>query len=79
MQGQHYGTQEVIRGCVRAGMLVKHKDQIWTASSNKKGKLALHTMRETTFIKDTFVEILLDGRGEPLGNYSREDYGLVYI
>lgn len=33
----HYGYVEVNRGAVRPGMLVKHKDGMWTASANKRG------------------------------------------
>lgn len=42
MTAHHYGTQEVNRGAVQPGMLVKHKEGTWTASAHKKGKLYLH-------------------------------------
>lgn len=63
---QHYGTQEVNRGAVQPGMLVKHKDATWTASANKRGKLYLHRGIERTFTRELLVEIYLDGRGNGL-------------
>ncbi len=59
----HYGYVEVNRGAVRPGMLVKHKDGMWTASANKRGKLYLQRGCERTFTRDLLVEIYLDGRG----------------
>lgn len=68
MKHQHYGTEEVIRGCVRAGMMVLYKNQIWKASANRDGKLYLNNMRESTLTKDIWITILLDGRGDALIN-----------
>ncbi|WP_449567061.1 cell division inhibitor protein [Lelliottia nimipressuralis] len=68
MKHQHYGTQQVIRGCVRAGMMVVYKDQIWKASANRKGSLYLSNLRENTRTKDIWITILLDGRGQALIN-----------
>lgn len=68
MKHQHYGTQQVIRGCVRAGMMVVYKDQIWKASANRKGSLYLSNLRESTRTKDIWITILLDGRGQALVN-----------
>lgn len=59
----HYGYVEVNRGAVRPGMLVKHKDGMWTASAKKRGKLYLHRGCERTFTRDLLVEVYLDGRG----------------
>ncbi|ELF1030845.1 cell division inhibitor protein [Citrobacter freundii] len=59
----HYGYVEVNRGAVRPGMLVKHKDGMWTASANKRGKLYLHRGYERTFTRELLVEVYLDGRG----------------
>lgn len=68
MKHQHYGTEEVIRGCVRAGMMVLYKNQIWKASANHGGKLYLNNMRESTLTKDIWITILLDGHGDALIN-----------
>lgn len=68
IKGQHYGTQEVNRGCVRPGMLVMYKDRIWRASANYGGKLYLETLSEVTRTQDLVVNILLDGRGNALTN-----------
>ncbi|HEF0022014.1 TPA: cell division inhibitor protein [Citrobacter amalonaticus] len=72
MEGQHYGIQETIRATVRPGMLIRHDGLTWKAGANTRGKLIIHTMQQSSIIKDCFVNILLDGRGEPLGNYSRD-------
>ncbi|WP_227317467.1 hypothetical protein [Cedecea davisae] len=78
MMGQHYGTQEVIRSCVRPGMLVRHKGITWKAAANTRGKLILSTLRDSVVIRDVFVEILLDGYGDPLGEYNKADYGQIH-
>ncbi|MBE9456991.1 cell division inhibitor protein [Enterobacter hormaechei] len=64
----HYGYVEVNRGAVRPGMLVKHKDGMWTASANKRGKLYLHRGSERTFTRELLVEVYLDGRGGGLSH-----------
>lgn len=64
----HYGYFEVNRGAVRPGMLVKHKDGMWTASANKRGKLYLHRGCERTFTRELLVEVYLDGRGGGLSH-----------
>lgn len=63
---QHYGTQEVNRGAVQPGMLVKHKDSTWTASAHKRGRLYLHRGYERTYTTDLLVEVFLDGLGRGL-------------
>ncbi len=63
MSLHHYGTQEVNRGAVQPGMLVKHKDSTWTATANKRGKLYLHRGYECTFTRDLIVEVYLNGTG----------------
>jgi hypothetical protein len=63
-----YGTQEVIRACVKPGMLVKHEGKTYQASANKCGKLYLYNLTECKRITDIFVEIYLNARGEPLIN-----------
>lgn len=68
MKHQHYGTQEVIRGCVHAGMMVMYKDQIWKASANHGGNLYLNNSRGSIRTNDVWIKILLDGRGEALIN-----------
>lgn len=64
----HYGTQEVNRGAVQPGMLVKHKDSTWTATANKRGKLYLHRGYERTFTRDLIVEVYLNGTGGGLSH-----------
>lgn len=71
MNCQHK-TQEVIRACIRPGMLVRHNGSTWTAGANTCGKLILSTVHSSKCIKDCFVEVLLNARGEPLGNYSKD-------
>ena len=66
MTAHHYGTQEVNRGAVQPGMLVKHKDSVWTASANSRGKLFLHRGEDRTYTKELIVEIYLDARGDGL-------------
>ncbi|EMM2252567.1 cell division inhibitor protein [Klebsiella oxytoca] len=68
MISQHYGTQTVNRGAVQPGMLVKHRDGTWTASTHKRGKLYLHRGCERTYTKALLIEIYLDGRGNGLSN-----------
>ncbi len=64
----HYGYVEVNRGAVQPGMLVKHKDGMWTASVNKRGKLYLRRGCERTFTRELLVEVYLDGRGGGLSH-----------
>lgn len=64
----HYGYVEVNRGAVLPGMLVKHKNGMWTASANKRGKLYLHRGCERTFTSELLVEVYLDGRGNGLSH-----------
>lgn len=68
MKHQHYGTEQVIRACVRTGTLVLYKDQLWTASANCGGKLYLNSLRGSTSTKDIWITILLNGRGDALVN-----------
>lgn len=63
-----YGTQEVIRACVKPGMLVKYEGKTYTASANKGGKLYLFNLTEHKRITDVFVEVMLNSRGEPFIN-----------
>lgn len=63
-----YGTQEVIRACVKPGMLVKHDGKTWQASANKDGKLYLFNLTESKRITDIFVVVCLNSRGEPVIN-----------
>ncbi len=64
----HYGTQEVNRGAVQPGMLVKHREATWTASAHKKGKLYLHRGIERTYTTELIVEIYLNGQGNGLSH-----------
>ncbi|HEM8613915.1 TPA: cell division inhibitor protein [Citrobacter amalonaticus] len=64
----HYGVFEVNRGAVQPGMLVKHKDGMWTASANARSKLYLHRGCERTYTKELLVEVYLDGRGNGLSH-----------
>ena len=68
MTAHHYGTQEVNRGAVQPGMLVKHKDSVWTASANSRGKLFLHRGVERTYTRELLVVVYLDGRGNGLSH-----------
>ncbi|ENT6300823.1 cell division inhibitor protein [Escherichia coli] len=68
MVHQHYGTQTVNRGAVMPGMLVKRKDDTWTASANLRGRLYLHRGIERTYTRDLLVEVFLDGRGNALNH-----------
>ncbi len=68
MTAHHYGTQEVNRGAVLPGMMVKHKEATWTASANKKGKLYLHRGCERTYTTELIVEVYLNGHGNGLSH-----------
>lgn len=59
-------TQEVIRACIRPGMLIKHGGKTYTASAQKKGKLYLFRAMEVIRISDVFIQVCIDSRGEPL-------------
>lgn len=63
-----YGTQEVIRQCVKPGMQVKHEGKTYNASANKNGKLYIYNLTECKRITDIFVEVVLNAKGEPLIN-----------
>lgn len=63
---QTHETQEVIRACVRPGMLIRHEGKTYKASANKKGKLYLFSLTETKRISDIFVHVCVNTRGEPL-------------
>lgn len=78
MKGQHYGTQAVIRSCVVPGMLVRHDGRTWKAGISRKGKLVLASLSDSKLIDDKEVEILLDGHGKPLGDYSPSLFEVVY-
>lgn len=78
MKGQHYGTLPVQRFCVMPGMLVRHDGQTWKAGASRKGKLVLSTMHCNKLISDNEVEIMLDGYGNPLGDYPSDLFDLVY-
>jgi hypothetical protein len=68
MQDQHYGTMEVIRQCAVPGSMVKYNDRIYKVHANTRGKIAISNLREQFIVRDIFVEILLDRKGEPLIN-----------
>ncbi|EEW1653587.1 cell division inhibitor protein [Escherichia coli] len=68
MKHQHYGTQEVIRQCATPGTMVRYKDRVYRATANTRGKLVMTNMRDNITVRDYFVEILLDGKGNPLIN-----------
>ncbi len=59
MINQQYGTQTVNRADVQPGMLVKHRDGIWTVSGNAGGRLYLHRVVERTYTTDLLVEVCL--------------------
>jgi hypothetical protein len=75
---QQYVSQEVIRGCVRPGMFVRHKGITWKASANTRGKLVISTLRDSAVIRHVFVEILLDSHGDPLGEFNKAEHGLIH-
>lgn len=68
MQDQHYGTMEVIRQCAVPGSMVKYNDCIYKVHANTRGKIAISNLREQFIVRDLFVEILLDNKGNPLIN-----------
>lgn len=68
MKHQHYGTQEVIRQCATPGTMVFYKNRVYKATANTRGKLTITNTRENIIIRDFFVDILLDGNGNPLIN-----------
>lgn len=78
MKGQHYGTLAVQRCCVVPGMLVRHEGKTWKAGVNRKGKLILSSLSDSKVINDNEVEILLDGHGNPLGDYPRAIFEVIY-
>lgn len=68
MKHQHYGTQEVIRQCAVPGTMILYKSRIYKATANTRGKLTITNTRENIIVRDFFVDILLDGKGNPLIN-----------
>ncbi|ECG5956133.1 cell division inhibitor protein [Salmonella enterica subsp. enterica serovar Baguida] len=68
MKHQHYGMQEVIRQCATPGTMVFYKDRIYKATANTRGKVVLTNTRENIIVRDRMVNILLDGKGNPLIN-----------
>lgn len=68
MKHQHYGTQEVIRQCALPGTMVKYKDRVYKTTVNTRGKIILTNTRENIIVRDLFINILLDGKGNPLIN-----------
>lgn len=68
MKHQHYGTQEVIRQCATPGTMVKYKDRVYKTTVNTRGKIVLTNTRENIIVRDLFINILLDGKGNPLIN-----------
>lgn len=68
MQGQHYGTMEVIRQCAIPGSMVKYNDRVYKVNVNTRGKIVISNIHETYIVRDTIVEILLNFKGDPLIN-----------
>lgn len=68
MVNQHYGTMPIIRQCVQPGMIALHQGRTYRVSAviQEKQWVYLHTEREVIRISDCVVEVLLDGRGQPL-------------
>lgn len=66
MINQHYGTMHIIRQCVMPGMLAMHKGHTWNVSAVRGKHVYLRTMREATRISDCLVEVLLNGKGDPV-------------
>lgn len=68
MKHQHYGMQEVIRQCAIPGTMVFYKDRVYKATANTRGKVVLTNTRENIIVRDRMINILLDGKGNPLIN-----------
>lgn len=66
MVNQHYGTMHIIRQCVAPGMLAMHQGRTWNVSAVRGRNVYLRTLRETTRITDCLVEVLLNGKGDPM-------------
>ncbi|KZR33174.1 hypothetical protein A3466_09175 [Enterobacter genomosp. S] len=59
-------------------MLVRHEGRTWKAGVTRRGKLILSSAHCNKLVKDDEVQILLDGRGNPLGDYSPLLFEVVY-
>ncbi|EOY5688486.1 TPA: cell division inhibitor protein [Salmonella enterica subsp. enterica] len=68
MKHQHYGMQEVIRQCATPGTMVFYNDRVYKATANTRGKVVLTNTRENIIVRDRMINILLDGKGNPLIN-----------
>lgn len=65
---QHYGSMPIIRQCVTPGMMALHGGRTYRVSAviQELKRVYLHTDAEIPCISDCVVEVLLDGRGNPL-------------
>lgn len=60
-----YGTETVTTQNVELGTLVIHDGRTWRASANTNGYLYLQTVSEVKRIRDSVVDVVLNGFGQP--------------
>lgn len=67
---QHYGTLEIIRQCVRPGMIAMCNGRTYRVSAviHERKWIYLHSAREIIRIDDCVIDIFLDSKGNPLIN-----------
>lgn len=64
----HYGTTPMIRQCLKPGMMAMVDGRTYRISAviQERRWVYLHTEAEILRLSDCVIDVLLDGRGEPL-------------
>ncbi|TKU44052.1 cell division protein FtsZ [Citrobacter sp. wls716] len=64
----HYGTTPMIRQCVMPGMIALHEGRTYRVSAviQERKWVYLHTDAEIIRLTDCVIDVLLDGRGNPI-------------
>ena len=64
----HYGTTPIIRQCLQPGMIAMRNGRTYRVSAviQERRWVYLHTDAEIIRINDCVIDVLLDGRGEPI-------------
>ncbi|EAN3488424.1 cell division protein FtsZ [Salmonella enterica] len=64
----HYGTTPMIRQCLKPGMLAMVNGRTYRVSAviQERRWVYLHTDAEILRLSDCVIDVLLDGRGDPL-------------
>lgn len=64
----HYGTTPMIRQCLKPGMMAIVNGRTYRVSAviQERKWVYLHADAEILRLSDCVIDVLLDGRGEPL-------------